>query len=362
MVLTYFGTVAQIEHGLVAAQKHYFDSVWCWLELHYLGLPFSIPFPGALSLLTLLTANLIAGGIVRLRWRKRNAGVVIAHFGILLLIGAGLVKFVASTNGFVRLGPGEQTAQYTSFNEWEVVVGELRGDGTVREHLIPQEHFRAKGEHRSDDLPFRLVLDRYAPHCRPRRAKTAEGSDVVEGFYLEALPPEKQASANIPGLVVEVIPDGEAPQRGILWGMQTGVWTVRVKGVPWQIDLRRRVFDLPYGIRLDRFTKEEHPGVDMPRHFSSDVTTLRSGNEQKFHIAMNEPMRSEGFMFSQNNWGPQDGSAGPYWSVLEVSSNPADQWPKYACFVIAFGLLIHFLTRLFGHVERQRRTRLTTGA
>ena len=43
------------------------------------------------------------------------------------------------------------------------------------------------------------------------------------------------------------------------------------------------------------------------------------------------------------------------YSILEVSNNPSDQWPKYATFVIAFGLLIHFVWKLITHVRRQQK-------
>jgi len=360
MVLTYFGTVAQIDRGLVWAQKHYFDSLVCTLDLTGFGLPFAVPWPGALALLSLLAVNLVAGGIVRIRWRRRTLGILITHLGILFLLVAGLVKFAASTNGFMQLGPGERSSVYTSFHRWEIVIGELRGDGSVTEHLIPQARFSSPGEHVSDALPFRLVVDRFLPNCRPRRAAASAGArDGVDGFTLEDLPLHRLASANVPGVVARIVPragDDRTIERGLLWGLERHPWTVRVNGVPWTLHLRREVHDLPYAVRLEKFTREAHPGVSTPRHFSSDVTRIEDGVEQRFHIAMNQPMRSGGFMFSQNSWGPQDGSPGPYYTVLEVSSNPSDQWPKYACYLIAAGLLLHFGRKLADHLRRQTRS------
>jgi len=359
MVLTYFGTVAQIDRGLIWAQKHYFDSLVCTLDLTWFGLPLAVPWPGALVLISLLAVNLVCGGILRIRWRRRTLGILITHFGILFLLVSGLVKFAASTNGFVQLNPGEQSSVYTSFHRWEIAIAELKGDGTVREHLIAQKAIESPGVHVSDVLPFRLVVDRFLPNCRPRRTRATHGArDVVDGFYLEDLPLVKQASANVPGAYVRIVEPGDngaTIERGLLWGLERHPWTVRVDNVPWTITLRRRIFDLPYAVRLERFRKEEHPGVSTPRHFSSDVTRIEDGVEQQFHIAMNQPMRSGGYMFSQNSWGPQDGSPGPYYTVLEVSSNPADQWPKVACYVIAVGLLLHFGRKLAHHLRSQAR-------
>lgn len=365
MVLTYVGTYSQIRLGLVQAQKEFFDSWICNIG-PTLGLPFGLRWPGAFLLLSLLAVNLITGGIVRLKWRRRTVGILIGHFGILLLLLAGLVKFVRSTNGYVQFGHGERVATYESFHEWEVVIGQLLGDGTVREHLIPDWDLRKEGVYVSEALPFELHVIQYLEHCVARPARTMLAGNVVDGYYLQPRESDSKAPVNMPGAYIEVHVPGEKPQRGILWSLpHQPPLTVRVKGVPWTFDLRRQMFDLPFQLRLDKFTKEEHPGVDRPRVFSSDVTKFEGGAEQSFHISMNNPMRYGGFMFSQNNWGPQDrppprdpNTGEPlYYSVLEVSSNPSDQWPKYACYVIAFGLLFHFLRKLMQHVERQNKMR-----
>jgi hypothetical protein len=134
--------------------------------------------------------------------------------------------------------------------------------------------------------------------------------------------------------------------------------TVRAGGVPWTIDLRKRVYDLPYSLRLNKFTKEEHPGTLSPRKFASDVTMMDGAVQQPFHISMNEPMRHHGFMFSQNAWGPPDGQP-PFYSILEVSSNPTDQWPKWSCLVIFIGMLLHFVIKLVKYVLKQNRSLAT---
>jgi hypothetical protein len=38
--------------------------------------------------------------------------------------------------------------------------------------------------------------------------------------------------------------------------------------------------------------------------------------------------------------------------------NPSDQWPKYAAYVIGFGLLLAFGQRLFDYLGSEKRRRL----
>ncbi len=43
--------------------------------------------------------------------------------------------------------------------------------------------------------------------------------------------------------------------------------------------------------------------------------------------------------------GPQM-QQGPQFSGFEVVSNPADKWPEWSLYVVAFGLGVHFLLKL----------------
>jgi len=78
----------------------------------------------------------------------------------------------------------------------------------------------------------------------------------------------------------------------------------------------------------------------------------------KINIRMNEPLRYKGYTFFQASWGPQDARPGdPLFSTFAVVRNPADQWPKYACYVIGLGLLIYFAQKLGGYIRAQNRRR-----
>ncbi len=120
--------------------------------------------------------------------------------------------------------------------------------------------------------------------------------------------------------------------------------------------LRKKEFALPFTIRLEDFIHEMHPGTRMASNFESVVTKVEDGSERQINIRMNEPLRHEGYTFFQASWGPQN--AGPnqaLFSVFEVVRNPADQWPLYACYIISFGLSLHFLQKLYRYLQRERR-------
>jgi hypothetical protein len=88
-LLVVAGTVHQAGSGIYAAQRDVFGS---WLILLY-GF---LPLPGMLLVSSLLFVNLLAAAAFRLPFRWRQAGLLLIHFGLLLLVGAGF--FIASVS------------------------------------------------------------------------------------------------------------------------------------------------------------------------------------------------------------------------------------------------------------------------
>jgi cytochrome c biogenesis protein ResB len=115
---------------------------------------------------------------------------------------------------------------------------------------------------------------------------------------------------------------------------------------------------MPFEVKLDKFTADFHPGTSRPAKFISDVRRVENGREAEIRIQMNEPMRYEGFTFFQASYGPSGAKPGEeMYSVFEIVRNPADHWPEYSLYVVAFGMLVTFLTKLGGHLGTTSRKR-----
>jgi hypothetical protein len=85
----------------------------------------------------------------------------------------------------------------------------------------------------------------------------------------------------------------------------------------------------------------------MARRFTSWVTKLEGGREEKRVITMNEPVRSEGYAVFQSTFssGEREGT-GVKSSGFMIVENPSDHWPLISCIIVAEGLLLHFLMML----------------
>jgi len=382
-VLTFAGTLAQEKLGLFVVQRDFFESFWVvWDTEFWFGhdRTLRIPLPGGYSIMLALFVNLVVGGIVRHRWHWRNAGILVTHLGIALLLIAGFVKLHFSYAGHVALYEGNQTSTMVSFHDYELAL--LRHDGDdIVERTIESAQFEAgarglgKVTVVADDLPFTIVVSHWLDNCEPRQkgpmvqARLPVVTDAAgAGYFLEESTVEPERERNTAGCYVEIIEKvGRKEHETILLGRDfrpfaddRRPYTFRIDGVTWGLDLRRIVWDLPFPVRLDKFQKADHPGTITPRDFSSWVTVFDGDVERKVHIYMNHPLRSHDHVFFQTSWGPQ-GPRGspplgpPWYSVFEVARNPSDDWPKYASYVVFAGLLLHFGSKLLRYLVSSTR-------
>src|SRR5262245_2665252 len=117
LLLTWLGTLEQVDSGLYDVQKKYFESIilvhdfgpydlrlpsfegggFRWTHHPFGPIPF--PLPGVYLLLALLLLNLVLGGLIRIRKSNRTWGIIVAHVGIVMMLVAGFVKFRYSVEG-----------------------------------------------------------------------------------------------------------------------------------------------------------------------------------------------------------------------------------------------------------------------
>jgi hypothetical protein len=357
LVLTYLGTMYQVEHGLYQSQKKYFESL---VLIHWAFDTLPIPMPGGYLVMALAFVNLLWGAILRLRRGWSKAGIFIAHLGILLLLVGSFVTYSYSFNGHMALYEGQSSSEVESSFEWEIGVAET---GTTTEYIVHQKDFEQLIGNRSltfkfAKLPFDLTLQGYASNAMVAKADTLPGR-AVEGQVLKAQPLDREWEQNVAGVYATAVEkEGGAKQDKILWAANEGPVQVTVGGKSYSLQLRKRRFPLPFSIRLDKFVRELHPRTNMPRVFTSEVTKTEDGASQQVKITMNEPLRHRGYTFYQSSWGPPN--AGPndrLYSVFAVVKNPTDQVPLYACIVTTAGLILHFLQKLIAYLRSERAKR-----
>ncbi len=146
------GTIYQAGSGIYAAQRDVFAS---WLILLY-GV---IPLPGMLLVSSLLFVNLLAAAVFRLPYRWRQAGLLLIHYGLLLLVGGGFFIASVSREYSLTLREGESSRTLSLPDG---------GRGAVLPFAVKLIDFE-KALHPGTEIPEQLhQQDR--DHCRRRHA------------------------------------------------------------------------------------------------------------------------------------------------------------------------------------------------
>lgn len=365
MALTWLATLEQVQHGLYPTLEKYFnhrefivfpDAAIVSEKLEGKKLP---PLPGGFWVCALLALNLTLGGVIRMRKGWRTAGVLLAHFGIIFMIVAGGVAHLKEERGVMMLREG-QTADYAqSLTETAVEIIEIR-DGKVagEVHEISDKWFKdLSGELgrtvRLPSLPFDLQFQTYLQNTRPVSASSMapqRGEPVVDGWFLYAHEPNTETEMDTPGLHARVVGrDGTLGDPFLLAVASYQPFTVRADGRVFLVQLVKRLWPVPFRVRLEEARAEFHPNTSRPKAFESDITRIEGDRESKVRIEMNEPMRHGGYVFFQRTMEQaqmQPGADGRALSGFEVVRNPADKWPEYSLYIAGFGLFVHFVLKL----------------
>jgi hypothetical protein len=371
LALTWLATLEQVDHGLYPTLNKYFSWKSPYLipdmvpEINGKKLPFFLP--GGYYVCAVLLVNMILGGIIRIRKGPKQIGNLISHFGIVFMLLGGGVAHHFSERGNMAVSEGETSNVAEDYQEFVVEVAEVK-DGERKEfHVIRGEYLTdlEAGKPRIFDfegIPFSLEISGYLANAvpsnqmeRPRRNDEL----VVDGYYLEEVPGEVESERNFAGCYARVIfANGEKSDPFILAGASFYPFTIRDGDRVFSVDMHKRLWVMPFDVKLDTFTAAFHPGTSRPAKFVSDIRRVENGQESKLTIRMNEPMRYEGFTFFQASYGPPGAKPGePMYSVFEVVKNPADKWPEYSLYIVAFGMLVTFLTKLGGHIGATSRKR-----
>jgi hypothetical protein len=349
LLLTYLGTIYQVENGLYQSQKKYFESIFL---IHWAYGVFPVPLPGGYLLMTITFINIFWGAVTRFRMQWSHIGFMLMHAGILIMLLGAFVSYVYSTNGRMIINEGETSNEIENPYEWEIGISEGGATGTVNEYIIPQRDFDGLTGSRSrtftiGELPVSFELGGFAQNTVVKKQE--------QGEKLLVLPMEQEFQQNMAGINVALVDNATGDRKeGIAWAGNFRPAVLELSGKSWNIILRKQRVQLPFSIRLDEFTHKTHPGTNMPREFVSEITKVEGGISQQLKITMNEPFRHQGYTFYQSSWGQQGDMSNREYSVLSAVKNPADQIPLYACLITTLGLVLHFIRKLVLYLRKEK--------
>jgi hypothetical protein len=355
-VLVFLGTIFQVPLGLYKAQNEFFRSVIVyWTPA---GSGFHIPiFTGGYLIGTVLLVNLFLAHFRYYQPGKRKVGIVLIHFGIvLLLLGQMLTDFLAVESTLhLRIG---ETKNYTEADRaFELAVKDTTDPDSDKVVAIPCSVLVRRGEVSDKEMPFIVRVKTFyansllSQQSQPGYAPVNTTAGLGSGMWWREVARETGMNRiDMPSAIVEVVTNG-----GSLGTFLVSAWvdepqTFTFNHRTYEMLLRQERYYLPFSLHLIEFRHDKYPGTDIPKNFSSRVRlqNLENGEDREVRIFMNNPLRYAGETFYQASFDADDQG-----SVLQVVHNPSWLTPYLGCVLVATGLVIQFLNRLIPFLKRR---------
>jgi hypothetical protein len=348
-LLTFLGTLYQVNHGLYAAQQKYYNS-------YFLLLGDVVPFPGTQTVLGVLLLNLTGYLLNMLFAEKIKFGIALIHVGLMMMIFGGAITHHFAQESQLTLGEGEASNVTAGYHNWELAL--IRDDGEKRDVLAIDSDDLKDGQTVDFGIPgIRVTAENYFVSClvNMEAASTNPPQSRMNIAGLRAVPLFKEPERNIAGGIFAV-QAGNTTERFLLFGEgDTSTQAIEAGGQKYWLVLRHRRFPMPLAIQLAEFKREIHPGTEMAKSYSSRVVMAADGTEREVTISMNKPLRHRGYTLYQASFSedPQNGAKS---STFAVVHNYGRLLPYISTGTIVFGMVWHFVFMLIKRTRRQEKT------
>jgi len=386
LIVVFVGTMAQVHLGLYAVQQQYFHSFFIyWVPA---GTNWKIPvLPGGWLVGWLLLVNLFAAHIKRFQFSRKKIGILLVHAGLIFLLIGQFCTEIVSVESTMRLEIGE-TKNYAEDNRKnELVVIDTTNPDRDDVFAIPQSTLEKGGDIHVARLPFTISVKKFLANSLPAGPMSGDGEKIKAGngigqrlFFTAAPAVTRMDDENKPAALVGITSDKgpigtwtvstwmtRHPWSSVLQEQVGGLLNTDVElpqgfscnGHTYQLALRAVRYYQPYSITLLEFKHDVYAGTDIPKNFSSKIHLKdpSRGEDRDVLIYMNSPLRYRGEAYYQASFEPGDRV-----SILQVVRNPASSTPYLACGLIGIGLVIQFLTHLFGFSRKQAKAKIVPAA
>jgi hypothetical protein len=354
MILVFVATLDQTNLGIWGIQQKWFRSFVVMQDVH--GFVFPV-FPGGYLLGGLLLTNLAAAHAYRFQLNWRKVGILLTHFGLILLLVGELLSGLWQEDFTLRLNTGETKSYAESLHSNELAIIDTTAAKYSTVVAIPDRMLERHLPIQNTQLPFQVVTKAYYPNSilqmRPQDGSRSLATTGL-GLGVTAAPQPityRQDEANLPSAYIELVaPDSSLGTYLVSIGLGAPQ-VFQYAGRTWNLSLRPKRIYRPFALTLLEFTHDRYVGTEIPKNFASRLRlNLADGKETRdVRISMNNPLRYDGLTFYQAGFENNDRT-----SILQVVQNPSWRIPYVACALMGAGLVLHFGFHLAGFLRKRR--------
>ena len=347
IVLLVFGTLAQRDMGLYAAQEKYFSSWWLWVSL--------VPLPGTRLILTIIFFNLLSQLLSNSAFTLKNCGVVLAHLGVLCMLLGAFITAYTTKEGAMLIPEGHSSNYIEDYHKLELALINRSPADYDEVIVFSNAYLKAGALIQDQGIPGKITVIDWFRNCRlvKRRQSTPNHyKGIAKQFVLQAIPLNPKSTQNRAGIVIEV-ESLDHNQNGIyiIHEMMPMPPSFSMGENRYQLILRHKRYHLPFYIELIDFKKELYPGTNKAKSFSSLVNIIDSNLKRKALIEMNRPLRNKGYTFYQAAFIE---TATEENTVLAVVQNSGRYFPYISSIIICVGLLLHLSVQRLSRQSSQQ--------
>jgi hypothetical protein len=369
--LVFAGTWAQIDMGIWQTLETYFRSLYVFIPFQiflprHWDVPGGLPFPGGLTLGTLLFFNLLAAHMARFKVNKKRLGVVLIHISLLMLIAGEAVTGMFAEESRMSIDEGATVSFAEDTREVELAFIDPSDPDFDRVIAIPEAMLSRGKTIRDPRLPFTIEIDAWYPNSdlvetaeAPPGPRPDRGTAVTHDLVPVPRAVVSGVEQNVIDLPAAVITLHAGEERLGTWMAplwlslipQPQIQPVMVDGKEWRMALRYKRAYKDYAIHLIDFKHDRYLGTDTPKNYSSQVRLLdpARGENREVLIYMNNPLRYRGETFYQASF--KQGDTG---TILQIVRNPGWLLPYVACTIGAIGLCVQFGASLGRFLGKRR--------
>lgn len=364
IILVFWATLAQVKLGIWGVQQEFFRTFFVLGKIPGTEIPLPL-FPGGYTLGGFLLINLLAAHAYRFKFSLKKSGILLTHFGLILLLLGELATSLWQKEFMMRLDEG-QTGNYAeSTRETELAIVNVSDPVWDDVVAIPTERISSLDTIQHPGLPFRVVTRAYYPNAivdalpsQTEPSKIPElpvraTRDIGTRSVVRPQPiTYREDQRNWPTAFVELVGPEGSLGTWMLSAMLINPQTFEYGGRTWTMQIRPERKYLPFSLTLLDFSHDRYAGTNIPKNFSSrlHLHTDDGRDDRDVLIYMNNPLRAGGMTFYQASFDNDDKT-----TILQVVRNPGWLVPYIACVVMAFGMVIQFCMHLVGFARKRAK-------
>ena len=325
-------------------QKIYFSSWVHWI--------YFIPLPAGRLLMVVMFINLCALSLRKSLWQYKKSGILIVHFGALLLLFGGGVTAYFSYEGRMTIKEGNSSNYIEDYftKELAIISSDSTSTAFSEDQLFSSNTLTFNHNSSSFDIQILSFLVNSKPIKRLEGCQECKGK--FQSYQLVELKHQKEFEQNNSAVIFEIkgiddVTDGV--YASMIFENENN--SIDFSGDPLQIILRPKRTLIPFSIKLVDFKEVLHPGTDIAKSYSSDVILNTGELNRDVVISMNEPLRHRDYTFFQAAFNRADNTE---YSTLAVVKNYGRLFPYISSIVMCIGLLLHLIITFLSRLSRQK--------